>query len=141
MKVRKVCLGFYNFCVTIPDRLYPFAEEIDGNRVRFRRAYEHALARVQDARGYGAYGARLITYRGLWHVIGAILFITFATLVSKDLFGNDVALYILLLLASLALVVQEFYVHPRTHGQMRLHGVVDVLSWIVPFGVYLFIHV
>lgn len=140
MKVRKVCIGFYNFCVTIPDRLYPFVEEIDGERVRFRRAYTQALARVQDARGYGAYGAKLITYRGLWHVIGSVLFIVFATLVSKDLFGSDVALYVLLALATLALIVQEFYVHPRTHGQMKLHSLIDVLSWVVPFGIYLFIH-
>ena len=40
--------------------------------------------------------------------------------------------------------------HPRVHGgllarrgidepQMRLHGIIDVLSWIAPFGIYLYL--
>ena len=140
MKVRRWCLGLYNFCVAIPDRVYPFAEEIEGQKVRWHRAYQQALSRIQSERGYGYYGARLIAYRSVCHVLGAILFIVFATLVSRDLFGNEMALYILLVLASLALIVQEFYLQPRTFGQMKLHSTVDVLSWIVPFGLYIFIH-
>lgn len=138
-KSRRV-LTFYDFLVSIPDRIYPFAEEIEGQRVRFRRAYDQALSRIQEERGYGSYGAWLITYRGICHVVGAILFIGFSTIVSKELFGSDVALYVLLLLASLALIAQEFFIQPRTFGQMRLHSMVDVMSWVVPFGVYVFIH-
>ena len=130
----------YDFVVTIPDRKYPFAEEIEGQKVRFRRAYDQALARIQMQRGYGSYGAWLITYRGVCHVVGAILFITFATFVSKELFGSDVALYVLLVLASLALLFQEFILQPRTYGQMKMHSLVDLMSWVVPFGVYVFIH-
>lgn len=130
----------YHFLVTIPDRVYPFAEEIEGRRVRFRRAYDQALARIQAERGYGAYGAWLITYRGLCHVAGALLFIGVSTFVSKELFGSDVALYVLLVLASFALIFQEFVVQPKTFGQMKLHSVVDLMSWVVPFGVYVFIH-
>ncbi len=140
MKVRTICTGIYNFCVTIPDRLYPFAEEIEGERVRFRAAYDRALERIQEARGYGRYGAWLVTYRSLCHVVGAVLFIGFSVLVSREWFGSDVALYVLLGMASLALVYQEFYVQPKTHGQMKLHSTVDLMSWVVPFGVYLFVH-
>lgn len=127
---------FYHFLVTIPDRIYPFAEEIEGQKVRFRRAYNQALARIQEQRGYGSYGAWLITYRGVCHVVGAILFIGVSTFVSKQLFGTDVALYILLILASFALIAQEFFLQPRTHGQMKMHSMVDLMSWVVPFGVY-----
>jgi hypothetical protein len=140
MKMRKICLGFYNFCITIPDRLYPFAEEIEGQRVRFRAAYNQALTRIQEERGYGRYGALLITYRGVCHVVGAVLFIGFSALVSRDLFGSDVAIYVMLAMATLALIFQEFYLQPKTHGQMKLHSAVDLMSWVVPFGVYLFIH-
>ncbi len=133
-------IRFYHFVVTIPDRIYPFAEEIEGQRVRFRRAYDQALARIQAERGYGSYGAWLITYRGLCHVVGAILFIGVSTIVSKHLFGSDVALYVLLILASFALVFQEFVIQPKTFGQMKMHSMVDLMSWVVPFGVYVFMH-
>ena len=134
-------LTFYEFLVTIPDRIYPFAEEIEGQRVRFRRAYDQALARIQEQRGYGTYGAWLISYRSACHIVGAILFIGVSTFLSKQLFGSDVALYVLLVLASFALIAQEFYVQPRTHGQMKMHSVVDLMSWVVPFGIYVFMHV
>jgi hypothetical protein len=136
--MRTKVFTFYNFLVTIPDRIYPFAVEVEGQRVRFRRAYDAVLARIQAERGYGRYGAWLITYRGVCHVVGAVLFITVATFVSKHLFGTDVALYVLLVLASLALVAQEFFLQPHTHGQMKMHSLVDLMSWVVPFGVYVF---
>lgn len=133
-------MRWYQFMVTIPDRIYPFAVEVEGQKVRFRRAYDALLARIQAERGYGSYGAWLITYRGVCHVVGAILFITVSTFVSKQLFGTDVALYVLLVLASLALAAQEFWLQPRTHGQMKMHSMVDLMSWVVPFGVYIFMH-
>lgn len=140
MKVRRVCIGFYNFCVSIPDYLYPFAEEVDGQRVRWRAAYRRALERVQSDEGFGHYGVRLITYRGMCHVVGAMLFIGFSTLVSKELFGSDIALYVLLVMATIALAFQEFWLQPRTFGQMRVHGAIDLLSWVAPFAVFMFIN-
>lgn len=141
MKASGRIVRCYNFLVSVPDRIYPFSEEIEGQRVRFKRAYDAALARIQGERGYGTYGAWLITYRGVCHVAGAMLFIGFSTIVSKQLFGSDVALYVLLVLASLALIAQEFALQPRTFGQMKVHSAIDVLSWIVPFGVYVAMHV
>jgi hypothetical protein len=133
-------MNLYNFCVSIPDYLYPFVEEIEGERVRFRAAYDQALARIQEDKGYGHYGAFLVTYRGICHIVGATLFIGFATLVSRDLFGSDIALYSLLIMATVALTFQEFYLQPRTFGQMKAHSVIDLMSWVVPFGVFIFIH-
>lgn len=140
MKTLEPLGRLYQFTLTIPDRIYPFAEDIEGQRVRFRAAYNRALARIQEERGYGSYGAWLITYRGVCHVMGAVLFIGFSTLVSKQLFGSDVALYVLLVLASFALAAQEFLLQPRTHGQMKMHSIVDLMSWVVPFGIYTFMH-
>ncbi len=141
MKIGSRTVHWYQFVVTIPDRIYPFAEEIEGQKVRFRRAYDHALARIQTERGYGSYGAWLITYRSVCHVVGAILFIGVSTFVSQQLFGSDVALYILLILASFALIFQEFYLQPQSHGQMKFHSAVDLMSWVVPFGVYVSLHI
>lgn len=140
MKFRRACGGVYRFCVTIPDHLYPFVEEIEGERVRWKRAYDAALMRLQLERGYGSYGVRFIAYRGFFHVLGAVLFILFATLISRDLFGTDTALYVLFVLATLALLYQEFYIQRKTFGQMRAHAVADFVSWTAPFLVYVFIH-
>jgi len=141
MKVRAWCAKFYNFCVVIPDHFYPFSEIVEGKRVRFKAAYDQALARIQEEYGYGHYGPRLIAYRSVFHVMGALILILFVSLISKDLFGSTTALYVMFLLASIALLFSEFYIQPRTLGQRRAHGFVDWLSWVVPIGVYLFIHV
>lgn len=140
MNIGRSCLHLYNFTVSIPDRLYPFSEEIEGRRVRWHQAYKRAVERMHETYGYGHYGPGLIAYRGVFHLIGALLFILFASLVSRELFGSDVALIVLFILATIALAVQELYIQPRTFGQMRAHAVVDWLSWVVPFGVYLFMH-
>jgi len=138
--VRRVCFGFYNFCVRIPDNLYPFSEVIEGKKVRWKAAYDQALARMNEAQGgFGHYGARLIAYRSFFHILGSLLFILFATLVSEDLFGSQIALYALFGMAAFALLYQEFFLQPRTFGQLRIHSIVDVLSWIVPFGIYLYL--
>jgi hypothetical protein len=130
----------YNFFVCIPDYLYPFAEIIEGKKVRWKAAYDQALARMNEQKGgFGHYGARLIAYRSFFHIIGSLLFILFATLVSEDLFGSQTAMYVLFGMAAFALIYQEFFLQPRTFGQMRLHGLIDVLSWIVPFGIYLYL--
>jgi hypothetical protein len=135
----KAVSRLYNFFVCIPDHLYPFSEMIDGERVRWKRAYDQALARMTEAEGFGHYGARLIAYRSFFHILGSLLFILFATLVSQDLFGNEIALYVLFAMAAFALIYQEFFLQPRTFGQLRIHGIIDVLSWIIPFIIYLYL--
>jgi hypothetical protein len=130
----------YNFCVTIPDRFYPFSEEIEGERVRWQAAYDQALAKFQEEYGYGRYGARLIAYRGLFHVIGASLFILFSALVTRELFDTDRALYVLFVFAVIALAYQEAFIQKRTHGQHFLHSIFDWFSWVIPMGIYIYVH-
>lgn len=137
----RITVRLYNFCVRIPDYLYPFSELIEGKRVRWKVAYDHALARMRENQGFGHYGARLIAYRSFFHIIGSLLFITFATLVSQQLFGSEIALYVLLGMAAFALIYQEFFLQPRTFGQMKIHSFIDLVSWTAPFAIYLFIHV
>ncbi len=141
MHPRRTYLKLYHFCVCIPDYLYPFSEEIEGQKVRWKAAYDHALARMNGKYGYGRPGLKLTAYRSLFHILGSLLFILFATLVSRDLFGSEIALYVLLGIAAFALIYQELFLQPRTLGQSRVHGLVDLFFWVVPFGIYLFIHV
>ena len=128
---------YYSF-ISLPDRLYPFACEIEGHLVRGRRSYEHAVAHAFETYGPGRFGYKLLLYRETFHFFGAILFIVSAGLISRDLFGGDMALYVLLVAAVIALSYQEFYVHPRRYGQRTQKGIADWFTWVLPMVAYLF---
>jgi hypothetical protein len=127
----------YRYFLTIPDRLYPFAVEIEGKRVRGLLSYEAALKRALDTYGLGRMGYKLTLYREVFHFIGSIIFIAGSTLLSNNLFGSEAALYALFIAAVLALSYQEFYLHPRRFGQHAGKGVVDWLVWVIPMVLYL----
>lgn len=131
----------YTFLVTIPDRLYPFTSYVEGKRVRWKRSYDHTLAEVRSQMGNGHYGYKLLAYRELFHFVGALLFITVATVVSHDLFGSDTALLVLFVAAVLAISYQEFYVHPRHYHQLWNKSMLDWATWVVPIGLYFFLFV
>jgi hypothetical protein len=129
----------YHFIVTFPDRVYPFASLIDGQRVRWSRSYEHRLDELQERIGQGRYGFRLCVYRGVFHVIGAAIVILTGTLVTKYLWGSAVALPVLFLLAMTVITYQEFVLQPRTYHQHLAKGVVDWFSWVAPLSLYFFL--
>lgn len=136
--MRRILKNTYWFLVALPDIFYPFASKVDGEWVRGRRSYERAAKRAFRKYGLGRIGYKLGLYREVFHLIGSILFIIFATLVSKELFGSDAALYVLLGAAIVALAFQEFYVHPKHFGQHARKGITDYLVWVVPMLVYIF---
>ncbi|MDB5245032.1 MAG: hypothetical protein JWN90_137 [Parcubacteria group bacterium] len=138
---KKVYHDPYHFCITFPDRIYPFASIIEGKKVRWRRSYEHRLAEIQDTLGDGHYGLKLGTYREICHVLGSGLFIATATLVSHTLWGSDVALPVLFLAAMLAITFQEFYLQPRTYNQRFGKSLADWISWVAPLTLYLFVYI
>jgi hypothetical protein len=127
----------YQYLVTLPDRLYPFKNEVEGESVRGRRSYEQAVNRALERYGLGRLGYKLMLYRETFHFLGSLLFIIFATVVARDLFGSETALYVLLAAAVLALTFQEFYVHPRSYGQHTKKGITDWSVWVVPMVIYL----
>ncbi len=130
--------ALYHFFVTFPDRVYPFSSYIDGERVRWRRSYEHSLAQMQEMLGTGRYGLRLGAYRELFHIIGAGIVIGGGTVISQFLVGSDRALPIVFILAMLVITYQEFVVQPRTYQQRIGKGITDWFSWGVPLAAYLF---
>ncbi|OGG41752.1 hypothetical protein A2837_00860 [Candidatus Kaiserbacteria bacterium RIFCSPHIGHO2_01_FULL_46_22] len=130
----------YDFFETLPDRLYPFASEIEGRWVRGRRSYLHALNHAVLTYGPHRFGYKLTVYRATFHFLGAVLFIIFAALISQKLLGSEAALYVLLGAAIVALFLQEFHFHPKRYGQSRQKGVIDWLTWVIPMVVYISIH-
>lgn len=132
--------GLYHALVMLPDRLYPFKNEVAGQWVRGLRSYNAALTRYQHIYGSGRYGYRLGTYRQLFHLIGSILFLILAAYASQTLFGTKDAMYMFLALAVAFISFQEFYLHRRLYEQLWRKGVLDWLVWCLPFGIYFFIH-
>lgn len=128
----------YHFIVTFPDRVYPFATLIDGERVRWRRSYEKRLLDIQKRYGVGRYGLKLGAYRELCHVLGAGILIIGGTFISRAFLGNDAALPAMFLLAMVVITYQEFVLQPRTYQQRLGKGVVDWFSWATPIALYFF---
>ena len=120
------------FYESMPDRLFPFAMEIEGKLVRGQRAYQKAHADAFELYGPNRFGYKLIMYRASFHLVGSIIFIATAAFLSERLFGTDTALYVLLAAAVIALTFQEFYSQPKRLGQLRYKGVTDWLSWVIP---------
>ena len=130
--------GLYHALVVLPDHVYPFKTEVEGQWVRGVRSYNATLARYQRKYGAGRYGFKLDAYRQLFHLAGSILFLMGAAYFSQVLFGSTVALYAFLIAAVLFISFQEFYLQRRTYRQLWRKGILDWLTWCVPMGIYFF---
>lgn len=133
----KTVKNTYFYFVTLPDRLYPFSSKVRGKIVRGRLSYTHEVESALKKYGVGHLSFRLLLYREVFHFIGAILFIISATLLSKVLFGSEIALYILLFMAIGGLTFQEFYLHPKRFKQRTRKGMADWFTWVLPMALYL----
>ncbi|HUX81086.1 MAG TPA: hypothetical protein VMV38_02075 [Candidatus Paceibacterota bacterium] len=138
--MKKKRTGLYHSLVVLPDRLYPFKTNIEGQWVRGVRSYNATLAQYQRKYGAGHYGFKLDTYRQVFHFAGSILFLVVAAYLSQTFFGGAQAIYVFLIAAVLLISFQEFYLHRRMYQQLWRKGIVDWLTWVVPMGVYFFTH-
>lgn len=118
----------YEYCESIPDRLYPFAVEVEGTLVLGYQAYQHTVARAVTLYGPNALGYKIQVYRAVCHVIGSMLFIIGAATIAHSWFGSEVVLYVLLVSAMIALFVQEFISHPARYGQTMRKNITDWLT-------------
>lgn len=137
--MRKKRVGFYQALVMLPDRLYPFRTQVNGQWVRGIRSYNATFARYERKYGMGHYGYGLEAYRQLFHLVGSILFLVTAAYISETFLGGSTrALYTFLAIAIAFISFQEFYLHRRLYQQLWQKGLVDWLAWCVPIGIYLF---
>jgi hypothetical protein len=134
--MKKLLIDLHHWLEMIPDKLYPFKQEIEGQWVRGIRAYRKVLDDGIKIHGPGQTSYRIMFYRGAWHLIGSVIFLLGTTLLANHLFGNLVALYVLMVAAIMALILQEFLLHPKRYGQSTRKGVIDVVTWVAPMVVY-----
>ena len=138
--MKKKRTGFYHALVTLPDRLYPFKTNVQGQWVRGIRSYNATLARYERAHGVGHYGFKLNTYRQFFHLAGSLLYLLIAAYLTRMFFGSSTALFAFLVAAMLLVSFQEFYLHRRMYQQLWRKGVIDWLAWCAPMGIYLLNH-
>lgn len=127
----------YFYIESLPDHVYPFASEVEGRLVRGQQSYKKAVMQALDMYGPDRLGYKLTVYRGIFHFTGSVIFILCAAVISRNLFGSEVALYVLVGAATLALFFQEFYSHPKRFKQSRKKGVADWLTWVIPMMLYI----
>jgi len=135
--MKQFFISVYIWLDTIPERLYPFAHEIEGQWVRGKVAYAKVLEEGFALLGPGKMRPKLIIYRGAWHLLGSVVFIISVTLLARDVLGSEAALYILMGAAIAALIFQEFILDPRRYKQQTNKGIIDVFTWVVPMAVYI----
>jgi hypothetical protein len=134
--MKQFFISAYIWLDSIPERLYPFSQEIEGQWVRGKVAYFKVLEEGFVILGPGKMRPKLIIYRGAWHLFGSIVFIIGTTLLAREVLGSEAALYILMGAAILALVFQEFILDPQRHGQHTHKGIIDVFTWVTPMLLY-----
>lgn len=135
--MKQFLINLHHWAETIPDKLYPFKQEIEGQWVRGIRAYQKVLDDGIKIYGPGQTSYQIMIYRGVWHLFGSIIFLVGVTLLANHLFGNLVALYALMAAAIIALCLQEFLLHPKRYGQSTRKGIIDMVTWMTPMVIYL----
>ena len=129
----------YQYFFDLPDKLYPFKAEIEGRWVRGRESYKQSIEKAVSAYGPGRFGYKLTIYRQAWHLVGTLLVIILATILARNIFGSDVALYVLLGVVVLGVTYQEFDHHPKIYNQRINKSVTDWSVWVLPIMIYLFL--
>lgn len=135
--MKKFFITLYQYLETIPDTFYPFQREIEGKLVRGKQAYQQVIEEGFKLMGPGKLHYKIVIYRGAWHLIGSIISIISIAFVADKIFGSTIALYILLIVAIIALCIQEFLRHPKRYHQSTRKGLLDVATWLTPVFLYL----
>jgi cyanate permease len=136
-KTKVVFWRVHSWIESLPEKLYPFANQIEGKFVRGRKSYEFVLKSAIKKYGPHKIGYKLLMYRSACHCVGSVIFIALATFLSQKLFNTEIALYVLFSSAIVALFVQEFYWHPKQYSQTFSKSVADWCTWVLPMTIYL----
>jgi hypothetical protein len=129
---------FHDYLITFPERLYPFSEVTSEGKLVSGEAAYLALAEKNKALFGDAYDWRspkLLLWRQLFHFLASVFLVMVAHLMFVHLsFFNGFAF---LVLVTIAVAVQEFYLHPHYYGQKMQKGIIDFTAWMLPILLYI----
>jgi hypothetical protein len=129
-------VNVYSLIETLPNSLYPFQQEIEGQLVRGRDAYQNVVDSGIALYGENYTSLSIIIYRGAWHVLGSVVILLFLLHFGRRLFPTNVLLYSFVLALFIGLILQELVFHPSKYDQPIIKGVFDVLTWLAPVMIY-----
>ena len=129
-------VNVYSLIETLPDSLYPFQQEIEGQLVRGRDAYQNVIDSGIALYGENYTSLPIIIYRGVWHVLGSIVILVFLLHFGRRLFPTNLLLYSFVLALLIGLILQELVFHPSKYDQPIIKGVFDLLTWLAPVIIY-----
>jgi hypothetical protein len=133
----EVLKKIHDYLITFPERLYPFSEELEGQKITGEKAYKLLALKNKNKYGdaYSLSSPKLLLWRQVFHVAGSIVLI----LISDYLFRNVSFFNGLLFLGFFIFVIfiQEFYLHPYYYEQKMKKSVIDFLAWILPIIIYI----
>lgn len=75
--------------------------------------------------------------REVFHIIGSCLLIGISYSLSIFVYSNTP--FVVFIGLSIWITYQEFYLHPQKYNQKIGEGVLDWMSWIVPFSIFILI--
>jgi len=129
---------FYDYLITFPERLYPFSE-IGNNKEKITgdKAYKFLAEKnkrlYNDA--YSLQSPKLLLWRQVFHIVGSTIFVLIADQMFRHLsFFNGFAF---LVLVSVSLAVQEFYLQSKYYDQNLQKSVIDFTTWMLPILLYI----
>jgi len=134
--ISRTSVSAYSLIETLPDSLYPFQQEIEGQLVRGHDAYQNVIDSGIALYGENYTSLPIILYRGVWHVLGSIVILVFLLHFGRRLFPTNVLLYSFVLALIIGLILQELVFHPSKYDQPIIKGVFDLLTWLAPVIIY-----
>lgn len=75
--------------------------------------------------------------REIFHIIGSCILIGISYVVS--IFVYTYTSLIIFTMLGIWITYQEFYLHPKKYNQRISEGILDWLSWMLPFLIFIFI--
>ncbi len=121
----------------IPIHLFPFPTKVDGKIAFGTTAYNEVLKNKKGFAGTG-YPLSILTWREFLHSIVAIVFVTTVVGV-QTLFQIPHFAMIMIAAAIMGILFQELYVHPKLYGQKWERTIIDIVVWVTPLIIFIFL--
>ncbi len=131
---------FYDYLITVPERLYPFTETTESGKVLTgEQAYQYVAEKNKNKfdDAYSLQSPKLLLWRQVFHFVPSVVLVLIAHGMFRTMsFFNG---FSFLVFVVVLLYIQEFYLHPHYYGQKFQKGMIDFAVWMLPIVVYILI--
>ena len=130
---RKLCTDIS----IIPIHLFPFPTKVSGKTCFGTSAYDETIKTQKEFGGTG-YPLTILFWREFLHSVISIMFVT--TVVGiQTLFNIPSFATIMIIAAIIGILFQELYIHPKLYGQKWGRTIVDIVVWVAPLVIFIYL--